>query len=310
MAAISPSLTLGPMARSANKTICGQDSDWGSVSSITCQTVEQAEVTVNHATLEAGHATTLGPCSADQACTVILHLSAIEVFELHPRGGLPWSGGRAPGVVSVIAGPQAFSVKTSDRLEALVLRIPRLSLLRVAREMPAKQRGNHKAARAAYDPVGHKLGLALLPAFRIAGSDRPRSTVHLIRAMCHHFAFKYASTQPKALGAGRGGLEPRQALTAETLLERGDLQVREVAAACQLSPRHFARLFRVTFGRSPHVFLVERRVDGLKALLLSSDVSLADAAVQAGFADQASMSRCFRQVVGATPGAWRMSQRS
>jgi AraC family transcriptional regulator len=297
------------MQGNANKTTCGKDSGWSGVSTLTCQTLEHAEVTVLHATLEAGHATTLGPCTAEQACTVILHLSAIDLFELHARGGLLCSGGRTPGFVSVIPGPHAFSVKTSHHLEALVLRIPRLSVLRVLPELRAKRRENRQEAHAAYDPVGHKLGLALLPAFRIAVDPRPRSTIHLVRAMCYHFAFKYAWAQEKSADAGRCGLAPWQALTAENLLERGDLPVREVAAACQLSPRHFARLFRITFRRSPHTFLVERRVDALKRLLLNTDVSLAGAAVQAGFADQASMSRSFRHVVGASPGAWRMSQR-
>jgi AraC family transcriptional regulator len=297
------------MQGNANTTTSGKDSGWSSVSTLTCQTLEHAEVTVLHATLEAGQATTLGPCTAEQACTVILHLSAIDLFELHARGGLLWSARRTPGFVSVIAGPHAFSVKTSHRLEALVLRIPRLSLLRVSRDLGAKGQENCKEAHTSYDPVGHQLGLALLPAFRIAADPRPRSTVHLVRALYCHFALKCAWAQEKSADAGLCGLAPWQALIAENLLEHGHRQVREVAAACQLSPRHFARLFRITFGRSPHTFLVERRVDGLKRLLLSTDVSLADAAVQAGFADQASMSRSFRHVVGASPGAWRMSQR-
>jgi AraC family transcriptional regulator len=297
------------MQEDANTTVGRKDSGWSSVSTITCQTLEHAEVTVLHATLEAGHATTLEPCTAEQASTVILHMSAVELFELRSRGGLLWNGHRKPGFANVIAGTQAFSVKTSHRLEALVLRIPRLSLLRVTPELRARSRENHQEAHASYDSVGHKLGLALLPAFRIAADLRPRSTIHLVRAMCYHFAFKYGWTQEKSADAGQRGLAPWQALTAEELLDRGDLQVREVAAACQLSPRHFARLFRITFQRSPHAVLVERRVDGLKRLLLSTDVSLADAAVQVGFADQASMSRSFRQAVGESPGAWRVSQR-
>ncbi len=292
-----------------NTAICGKDLGWSSISTLTCQTLEHVEVTVIHATLEAGHTAILEPCTAEQACTVILHLGTIDRFELHARGGVLWGGRRTPGFVSVIAGPQAFSVKTSHRLEALILRIPRLSLLRIAPELPATRKQNHQEATDSYDPVGHGLGLALLPAFRIAAESRPRSTTHLVRAMCYHFASKCAWARDKSADAGRRGLAPWQALTAENLLERGDLQVREVAEACQLSARHFARLFRVTFQRSPHTFLVERRVDGLKRLLLSTDVSLADAAVQLGFADQASMSRSFRQVVGTSPGAWRTSQR-
>ena len=297
------------MQGNANTGTCGKDSAWSSVSTLTCQTLELAEATVIHATLEAGQATTLEPCTAEQAFTVILHLSAVDLFELHARAGLLWSGRRTPGSVSVVAGPHAFSVKTSHRMEALVLRIPRLSLLRVAPELRAKRRENRKEAHPSNDTVGHKLGLALLPSFRIAPDRRPRSTIHLVRAMCFHFASKCAWAQEKSADAGDRGLASWQALTAENLLERGELPVREVAAACQLSPRHFARLFRITFGLSPHTFLVERRIEGLKKLLLSTDISLADAAVEVGFADQASMSRCFRHVVGASPGAWRTSRR-
>lgn len=295
------------MQGNANTTICGKDSGWSSVSTFSCQTLEQAEVTVIHGTLEAGHEATLAPCTVEQASIVILHLSAIDLFELHARAGLFWSGRRTPGTVNVIAGPHACSIKTSHRLEALVLRLPRLSLLSVAHELPNRME-DRKGDHDSYDAVGHRLGLALLAAFRIAAGPRALSTIHLVRAMCHHFAFKYAWAQEESADAGRRGLAPWQALTAETLLERGDLQIRGVAAACQLSPRHFARLFRITFRRSPHAFLVERRVEALKRLLLSADVSLADAAVQVGFADQASMNRCFRRVVGASPGAWRVSQ--
>jgi AraC-like DNA-binding protein len=201
-----------------------------------------------------------------------------------------------------------LTLKISHRLEALVIGIPRLSRLRVAREVRAKRSEDHKAPSDAYDAVGHRLGLAFLTVFRTAAEGRPTSTIHLARAMCYHFAFKYDLVQGKSADAGRRGLAPWQARTATNLLERGDLQVREVAAACRLSPSHFVRLFRITFQRSPHTWLVERRIDALKKLLLNADVSLADAAVQLGFADQTSMSRSFRRVVGASPGAWRMSQ--
>jgi AraC family transcriptional regulator len=295
------------MERNAN-TGYGTDSRWSSVSTLTFQTPEQAEVTISHATLDAGHESALGPCTADEAYTVILHLNAIDLFELHGRTGFLWSGSCTPGSVNVIAGPEELTLKTSHPLEALVLGIPRLTLLRVTPEVQARRSGDRKKAYDSYDAVGHRLGLALLTAFGTATNPRPPSTIHLARAMCYHFAFKYDWVRGKSADAGRRGLAPWQARTAANLLERGDLQVYEVAAACQLSPSHFARLFRITFQRSPHTWLVERRIDALKRLLLNANFSLADAAVQVGFPDQASMSRSFRRVVGASPGAWRVSQ--
>jgi AraC-like DNA-binding protein len=44
----------------------------------------------------------------------------------------------------------------------------------------------------------------------------------------------------------------------------------------RLSTNHFARAFRRTFGRPPHRWLVDRRIDQVKSLLLKSQTSLAD----------------------------------
>ena len=65
-----------------------------------------------------------------------------------------------------------------------------------------------------------------------------------------------------------------------------------------------ARQFRRRVGTSPYRYLVMRRLDAARGQLLAG-ASLADAAVSAGFADQAHLTRQFRQAVGMTPGHWR-----
>ncbi|WP_207773996.1 AraC family ligand binding domain-containing protein [Rhizobium rhizogenes] len=63
--------------------------------------------------------------------------------------------------------------------------------------------------------------------------------------------------------------------------------------------RHFTQLL----GTSPHRYLVMRRLSRAKQLLLAGS-SLAGAAVEAGFADQAHLTRHFRDAFGITPGRW------
>ncbi|MCW2305739.1 AraC family transcriptional regulator [Rhodobium gokarnense] len=65
-----------------------------------------------------------------------------------------------------------------------------------------------------------------------------------------------------------------------------------------------SRGFRCHFGVSPHRFLVLRRLERAQADIRAG-ASLADAALAAGFADQAHMTRQFRQAFGVTPGVWR-----
>jgi len=64
-----------------------------------------------------------------------------------------------------------------------------------------------------------------------------------------------------------------------------------------------ARHFRQLLGTSPHRYLVMRRLSRAKQLLLAGS-SLAGAAVESGFADQAHLTRHFRDAFGITPGWW------
>ncbi len=64
-----------------------------------------------------------------------------------------------------------------------------------------------------------------------------------------------------------------------------------------------ARQFRRLMGTSPHRYLVMRRLDLAKRLIAAGD-GLAEAAAQAGFADQAHFTRHFRKAFGLSPGRW------
>ena len=65
-----------------------------------------------------------------------------------------------------------------------------------------------------------------------------------------------------------------------------------------------ARQFRAAFGTSPYNYLVMRRLDRARRMLVR-DVSLAEAAFACGFADQSHLTRQFRRAYGVTPGRWR-----
>ncbi|WP_084044218.1 AraC-like DNA-binding protein [Ensifer sp. WSM1721] len=64
-----------------------------------------------------------------------------------------------------------------------------------------------------------------------------------------------------------------------------------------------SRDFRRLFGTSPYRYLVQRRLAAAKIDLLRG-VSPAEAALDAGFADQAHMSRHFKKAFGVSPGRW------
>lgn len=69
------------------------------------------------------------------------------------------------------------------------------------------------------------------------------------------------------------------------------------------------RHFRARHGVPPHRWLMARRLDRVWERVLEG-ASLADAAADAGFADQSHMTRQFRRRFGLSPGAWREAVRA
>jgi len=106
----------------------------------------------------------------------------------------------------------------------------------------------------------------------------------------------------------QGGLARWQACKISALvdahLERA-VRITELAASARLSESHFSRAFKAYFGRSPHQYILERRVARAQDLMLASDGRLSEIALACGFTDQAHLSRMFRRLVGAAPNAWR-----
>ena len=107
---------------------------------------------------------------------------------------------------------------------------------------------------------------------------------------------------------GRGRLLAWQARKVRDYIDShitGRVPVAELCALVQRSEAHFSRSFKRTFGESPHVFLVRRRVELAAHCMLTTLASLSDIALRCGFTDQAHLSKHFRVVTGETPAAWR-----
>jgi AraC family transcriptional regulator len=104
------------------------------------------------------------------------------------------------------------------------------------------------------------------------------------------------------------GLEGWQKLRTEEMLRahlKGNITVRELASACTLSPSHYARCFRLSFGISVHQRLIKLRIERAKELLSKTDKPLSEIALLSGFCDQAAFARTFRRIERNTPSNWR-----
>jgi AraC family transcriptional regulator len=66
-------------------------------------------------------------------------------------------------------------------------------------------------------------------------------------------------------------------------------------------------MFAKRFGEAPHAYLMRRRLETDRHLMLNSDAALGEVALACGFADQAHLCRQFRQNEGSSPAAWSRS---
>jgi AraC family transcriptional regulator len=85
------------------------------------------------------------------------------------------------------------------------------------------------------------------------------------------------------------------------------LSLGQLAGLCALSEYHFARMFKQSFGVPPHQYLLARRMERARNVLRTTGQPLGDVALACGFASASHFSNRFRQVMGATPGAYRMA---
>ena len=83
------------------------------------------------------------------------------------------------------------------------------------------------------------------------------------------------------------------------------LDVPALARAAHLSPAHFSREFRRTFGETPHQYLLTRRMERAAALLRTTDRSVAEICFDVGLSSVGSFTTSFRRMFGASPTAYR-----
>lgn len=72
------------------------------------------------------------------------------------------------------------------------------------------------------------------------------------------------------------------------------------------SPSHLIRRFKHYFGLTPHAYIVNKRIQ-YSQHHLKKGLSIAETALNAGFADQAHFQRTFKRLVAATPNQYRQS---
>jgi AraC family transcriptional regulator len=121
-------------------------------------------------------------------------------------------------------------------------------------------------------------------------------------ALLAYLAGRYAT--PGREDDPKSKLSPAQKrIVAEYVRERaaGNISVLELAMLVAMSPSHFARVFKASFGVTPYRFVMHERIELAKAMLAENKLSASQVAMTVGFSSQSHFVKVFRQFTGVTP---------
>lgn len=124
-----------------------------------------------------------------------------------------------------------------------------------------------------------------------------------IRLLVRHILVTYGGIRPRNR-AGQSRLSPQRLARVLEYMESGSsraMTLERLADVAALSPFHFLRMFRQTTGVTPHAFVVARRLQRARDLLVTHGGPVAMIARAAEYANPAHFRRAFRRAFGVSP---------
>lgn len=220
------------------------------------------------------------------------------------------SGNLNPGEVMLFPANQLVWQRWEDDAEVFVVALEEVMLNTAVQQLFEDNVVLELAPQTAVrDPILTTLG-GLLQLETIAESSGGRLYVESLgSALASHLVQHYGNTAPRG-GRASERLSPVQLRRVIEHINQnlhGELSLAELAAVANISPYHFAHGFKQTVGIPPHRYVVERRIEQAKQLLLETAQPIADIALEAGFSSQSHMTTVFRRVLGVTPKVYRDS---
>jgi len=151
------------------------------------------------------------------------------------------------------------------------------------------------------------LTCAELLAARVPGKS-PRVAA-LTELFASHLVEKYTSAAGQ-MPVHRGGLPIHQLHKVEDHVASHlaeEISIEVLAELVELSPSHFAHVFKESTGMTPLQFVIRQRITRAQQLIRETSRSLIEVGIEVGYTSPSHFAQVFRRVVGVTPTDFRNS---
>ena len=190
---------------------------------------------------------------------------------------------------------------------ALIIALEPSFVEQVAQEVYDQDRAILRTVVAIRDPVIEGMAMAWRRELAERGSGGKLYAEYLGLALAIHLLRSY-SDGSKPPGVVTGGLTSRRLRQIINYMDAHldeDISLRILAKIVGLSPHHFSDAFKTSTGQSPHQYVIDQRIRRAKELLLGSDKSVTEIALEVGFATHSHFTEQFRKRTNTTPMRYR-----
>lgn len=206
------------------------------------------------------------------------------------------------GEICVLPAGSSDECFQDDPSDAVDLHLPRALVRLAAEEMGVDpDRAGLEPQSGLRDRQIEHIAWALEAEHRASSPSGPIYREGLGLALAAHLLTRYrARPAPRPTG----GLSTKQLVRVTDYVEAhlgGDLSLLPLARLAGVSASHFRVLFKRAAGVPVHQYVIRRRVERARALIVEGELTMSQIALEAGFSHQSHMARCMRQVLGVTP---------
>ncbi|MBE1493448.1 AraC family transcriptional regulator [Amycolatopsis lexingtonensis] len=246
---------------------------------------------------------------ADEQTIVVVGAGTASIESRH---GARWRrADYGPGSIGLTAPghPSRLRWRGPGRTLTTHVHLPAALVDRTALELWGRDAGRlgRPDTLAVEDPVLASVAGALGSA-ALAGADElyAESAASFLAV---HLLTRHAAAPPPRV-PGRDELRTRRAVQFIRDNHHRPLTLADMAAAADLSPFHFLRVFKTATGQTPYRYLTRVRVEQACRHLERGDLSVTEIAEACGFATPSRFASAFRAQIGQPPSAYRTAVRS